>query len=89
MYAGGAALIIAAIGATALSIKKGGRKSMTPAVAGWGGSSLTNREGLTWEEWRDAAKFADRTPGMHPMKVKEWRKAWQRGEDPTEAGQQP
>jgi hypothetical protein len=91
MYASGAALIVAAIGATAYSIKRSGGRASAPAVAGWGanllrGSSETNREGLTWEEWRDAAKYADRS-GMHPEKVKAWRQAWKRGVDPTEMGQ--
>lgn len=35
----------------------------------------TNGEGLTWEEWKAAARVSD---------AKEYRLAWRRGEDPTE-----
>lgn len=40
------------------------------------GKLSTNREGLTWEEWRRAAAVSSSTRGAHA--------AWVRGEDPTE-----
>lgn len=40
------------------------------------GRLSTNREGLTFEEWRRAAGVKQGTPGIHA--------AWAKGEDPTE-----
>jgi len=39
-----------------------------------------NREGLTFPEWFRAANFARRVP----MGVEPARRAWKRGDDPTE-----
>jgi len=45
----------------------------------------TNREGLTWAQWRDAARVAAPV-GLSPGLIKGWRKEWMKGTDPTEMG---
>lgn len=52
------------------------KEELTHSILG----SRTNREGLTFPEWFRAANFARRVPmGVDPA-----RKAWNRGDDPTE-----
>lgn len=77
LYVGGALAVVAIV--VALTRKKSGSDLHGPG-------DQTNREGLTWEEWRNAARVADPT-GLHPEKIKAWRKEWKRGVDPTEMGQ--
>ena len=53
--------------------------------------AATNREGMTWEEWRNAALYAIRPPHASPFDWKPsrkqtsgWRRLWQEGVDPVE-----
>ena len=46
----------------------------------------TNREGLTWEEWRNAARFAAPHTCLTPGLIKGWRSEWRKGTDPSEMG---
>ena len=48
----------------------------------------TNREGLTWTQWRDAARVAAPMTSISPGLIKEWRKEWMKGVDPTEMGKE-
>jgi len=62
-----------AVGVLAFVASRGSSK--TPLLAGIGRLS-TNREGLTFEEWRRAATVKSSTPGAHA--------AWAKGEDPSD-----
>jgi len=47
----------------------------------------TNREGLTWEEWRNAARVSARQhTDLSPGLIKAWRSEWRKGTDPTDMG---
>lgn len=70
----GALMGLAAVGLLAFVASRGSA-SRRPAMSGLAKLS-TNREGLTWEEWRRVARVSSSTRGAHA--------AWARGEDPTE-----
>jgi hypothetical protein len=66
-------------------------RSEVTSLASTGGRSHstkvpTNREGLTWEEWRNAARFAAPRTGLSPGLIKAWRSEWRKGTDPSEMG---
>jgi hypothetical protein len=76
----GALLGLFAVGVLAFVASRGS-SARRPALAGARGRGRlgklsTNREGLTWEEWRRAAAVKPGTPGAHA--------AWAKGEDPSE-----
>lgn len=78
MYTGGAVLIIAAIGATALSVhkkKKRGGSVPASAIAG----AAMNENGLTWTRWWRAAGFSSEKVARATAYY-----AWKRGEDPSD-----
>lgn len=70
--------IFAAVVIAFVASRGSAKKPLLAGVRGRGrlGKLSTNREGLTFEEWRRAAAAPKGTPGIHA--------AWAKGEDPSE-----